>query len=83
MLVVFSSIFVADTKIISCHDFVAPLKQVLSLFRHRSILHFEHNVEPVILHTQAPRYKGGGGWGGGFSPPPNIFSNKKIKIGQF
>ena len=81
MLVVFSSIFVADTKIISCHDFVAPLKQFLSLFRHRSTLRFEHNVEPVILHTQAPRYKGRG-WGGGFSPA-NIFSNKKIKIGQF
>ena len=31
MLVVFSTIFVADSKIISCHDFVAPLNKQDSL----------------------------------------------------
>ena len=37
MLVVFSPIFVADTKIISHHDFVAPLRKkkwlVISIYR--------------------------------------------------
>ena len=32
MLVVFSSIFVADTKIISRHDFVGPLNEQLGVF---------------------------------------------------
>ena len=35
MLVLFSPIFVADTKIIFRYDFVAPLKQLKALVRRR------------------------------------------------